>query len=68
MNQEELLVQINEANAITTKIIGEIQVLKTAMESASNLQVSPEVETALAQLMTNLKTADDQNADAAPVV
>lgn len=65
MNQEELLAQINAANAKTEKIIGEITALKTAVENASVHDVSPEVQAALNQLLSNLQVADDLNPDAA---
>ena len=65
MNQDELLVAVNAANAKTEKIIGEIMALKSAIENASEVSLSPEVEAAIAQLTSNLQVADDLNADAA---
>jgi len=62
MNQEELLVSLNSANAQTQKIIGEIQALQVALAN-STATVSPEVEAAVNQLLSNLKVADDLNPD-----
>lgn len=63
MDIENLKNALDTANAQTQKIIGEIQELQAAVANSA-VDLPPEVEEKVNQLLGNLQVADDLNPDA----
>jgi len=57
MNQDELLVQLNEANALNANMVALIQGLQAAINNANTHNVTPEVEAAINELLDAQKAA-----------
>lgn len=57
MNQDELLVQLNEANSLNTNLVALIQGLQAAINNANTHNVTPEVEAVINQLIVAQKAA-----------
>lgn len=57
MNQDELLVQLSLSKSLNAQLIALIQSLQTAIENANTHNVTPEVESAITDLIAAQKAA-----------